>query len=94
MMGRRTGNDVESDFDEDSVNGTNNTGWWLGPVKASLFKGRPVANPVVDFPQVPAAVELDRVVVGLAIYQITRHQGQRNTRQKVRLVDERRNPQI
>jgi hypothetical protein len=51
MMGRRMGNDVDSDFEEDSVSGTNHTGWWwLGPVETSLFEGRYVANPVVDFP--------------------------------------------
>ena len=62
----RMGNDVDSDFEENSVNETNNT--WPGPVEASLFEGRPVVNPVVDFSQVPAAIGLDRVVVGFAIY--------------------------
>jgi hypothetical protein len=80
------------------VSGTNNTGWpWLGPVETSLFEDRHVTNPVVDFPwsgvQVPAAIELDRVMVGFAICQINARVG---TRQKKGLVsfDRRRDPQM
>lgn len=44
-------NDVDSDFEEDSVSGTNDTEWWwLRPVEISFIEGRHEANPVVDFP--------------------------------------------
>jgi hypothetical protein len=92
VIGREMGTDVGGGFEEDPGSEADNTGWWPTPAEVPLFERRH------GFPgsgvQVPAATtELAGGVVAFAIfYRATRHQRQRNMRQKVRPVCRRRNP--